>query len=329
MGVTFCAVAPEHPLATHAARDEPAARRLHRGMQAAAARPRPSSRLRKEGHAHRPLRRRIRSPASRSTVWVGNYVLMGYGDGAVMGVPGHDERDFAFAKKYGLPIMQVIARRRRATTTTTRWQDWYADKRATASRINSGIYERPRATQDAVDAIAARRCERKGLGEQADAPGACATGASARQRYWGSRSRSSIATSCGDVPVPDERPAGGAAARTACPTAPATRSNKRADFVERHVPEVRQAGAARDRHHGHLRRLVLVLRALLPPGATTRRWSTRRADYWMPVDQYIGGIEHAILHLLYARFWTKVMRDIGLVQGRRAVHAACSPRAWC
>ena len=108
--------------------DNPDARRVHRRMQA---RQRHRSRHRddgKERHADRASTSRIRSPARQVEVWVGNYVLMSYGDGAVMGVPAHDERDFAFAKKYGLPIKQVDRRRRRGRSRPTRWQPWYADK---------------------------------------------------------------------------------------------------------------------------------------------------------------------------------------------------------
>ena len=99
--------------------------------------------------------------------------------------------------------------------------------------------------------------------------------------------------------------------------------NKYEPFLNVRLPALRQAGAARDRHDGHLRRQRLVLHALLRPDSTTTRWSATAHDYWMPMDQYIGGIEHAILHLLYARFWTKVMRDLRPGDVRRAVHASC------
>ena len=201
-------------------------------------------------------------------VWVGNYVLMGYGEGAVMGVPAHDERDFAFAKKYGLPIKQVIAVDGE-TFSTDAWQPWYADKKR-GRCVNSGKY-------DGLDLPAGGRRHRRrprgeGPGRKADARAACATGASRASATGARRSRSSTAppaATCrcptSDLPVvlPEDCVPDG----TGNPLA------KRADFVERHVPEVRRAGEARDRHDGHLRRLVLVLHALRLP-RRSRRWST-------------------------------------------------------
>ena len=139
-----------------------------------------------------------------------------------------------------------------------------------------------------------------------------------RQRYWGTPIPIIHCPKCGDVPVPDdELPV--VLPEDLVPDGTGNPLAKMPSFYETHVPEVRRAGEARDRHHGHVRRFVLVLRALRLP-RREERWSTSARDYWMPVDQYIGGIEHAILHLLYSRFWTKAMRDLGLVEDRRAVH---------
>ena len=138
---------------------------------------------------------------SRSPVWVGNYVLMSYGDGAVMGVPAHDERDFAFAKKYGLDILQVIARRRRAHFSYDHWQDWYADKQRGVThqlrQLQRPARTRPRSTPWPP------RCEPRAWARRRP-PGGCATGASAASATGARRSRSSIAPSCGAVPVPEK-----------------------------------------------------------------------------------------------------------------------------
>jgi leucyl-tRNA synthetase len=249
---------------------------------------------------------------------------MSYGDGAVMGVPAHDERDFAFATKYGLPIRQVVAR---ATA-----RAFAADRLAgLVRRQERGPLRQFRATttawttQAAVDAIAGRPRGARAWARRRPA-GACATGASRASATGARRSPSSTATPAAPVPVPDEDlpvvlPEDLRARRQ---RQPAATSDDR--FLELRLPEVRQAGAARDRHDGHLRRLVRgTTCATARPDSAEQRWSTTRTDYWMPMDQYIGGIEHAILHLLYARFWTKVMRDLGPAStGRRALHPACS-----
>ena len=306
MGVTFCAVAAEHPLATHAAQRSPHVRAFIEEASAAAS-SRPTWRRWKRRACRPGSSSRHPLTGEKVEVWVGNYVLMSYGDGAVMGVPAHDERDFAFAQKYGLPIKPVIdvdgqdVRLRRAGSrgTTTR---------RAAACVNSGKYD-GLGHEAAVDAIAADLAP-TGLGEKRTTYRLRDWGIS-RQRYWGTPIPIVHCAECGDVPVPDDqlpvRAARGLRAGRQRQPARQARRLRRHD-----VPEVRRRGAARDRHDGHVRRLVVVLHALRVP-RRARRWSTSATHYWMPMDQYIGGIEHAILHLLYARFWTKVMRDMGLV----------------
>jgi leucyl-tRNA synthetase len=237
-------------------------------------------------------------------VWVGNYVLMSYGDGAVMGVPAHDERDFAFARKYNLPIKQVIGVEGK-TYSTDAWQEWYGDKEAGDHQLRQvrrpGLPGRRRR--------GGRRPGRQGLGEKKVTFRLRDWGIS-RQRYWGTPIpiiHCPIAATC-RCP---KGPAGGAAGRLRAGRLRQPAEQARA-FLKS-TARVRQAGPPRNRHHGHLRGFVLVLHALYLAGQQ-RRHGRRRNDYWMPMDQYIGGIEHAILHLLYARFWTKVMRDFGLVK---------------
>ena len=232
-----------------------------------------------------------------------------------MGVPAHDERDFEFAKKYGLPIKQVIARRGRRRSPTDAWQAVVRRQAAAAASIPASTTAST--TRQAVDAIAAD-LERQGPGREArHVPPA----------RLGHLAPALLGHADPDHPLRRLRRRAGARRPAAGRAARGLRARRhrqsaeqaRRDFLDAHVPEVRQAGAARDRHDGHVRRFVLVLHALRLPGSDDAMVDARD-DYWMPVDQYIGGIEHAILHLLYSRFWTKVMRDLGPGQVRRAVH---------
>jgi leucyl-tRNA synthetase len=304
MGVTFCAVAPEHPLAEHAARGNPALAAFVDECKRGSVMEAELATMEKKGM---PTGLFVTHPltGARVEVWVGNYVLMAYGDGAVMGVPAHDERDFAFAKKYGLPIRQVVGIEGE-TFSTDAWQPWYEDKER-GRCVNSGQYD-GLAYGAAVDAIAADLAA-KGLGEKRTTFRLRDWGVS-RQRYWGCPIPLIHCGACGVQPVPDDQlpvvlpedlvpdGSGNPLGKTrafldcACPKcgAPARRETDTMDtFVDSSWYFFRYASAGNDR--------AMV---------------DERAAYWMPVDQYIGGIEHAILHLLYSRFWTRVMRDLGL-----------------
>jgi leucyl-tRNA synthetase len=243
-------------------------------------------------------------------VWVGNYVLMSYGDGAVMGVPSHDERDFAFAKKYGLEIRQVIAVPGQ-TFSLDGWQEWYADKQNGVC-VNSGKYDGLNYAA-AVDAIAADLAA-KGLGEKKVQFRLRDWGVS-RQRYWGCPIPIIHCDSCGSVPVPDDQlPV--VLPEDCVPDGSGNPLNKRADFLNCMCPK---CGKPAKRETDTMDTFVdsSWYYARYGVDAATRAANDKMVDagtqYWMPVDQYIGGIEHAILHLLYSRFWTKVMRDVSLV----------------
>ncbi|QEA12701.1 leucine--tRNA ligase [Comamonas flocculans] len=306
MGVTFCAVAPEHPLAAHAASGNP---RLAEFIQHCKEGGTTEAELALKEKEGMPTGLTVTHPLTGEAVavWVGNYVLMGYGDGAVMGVPAHDERDFAFAKKYKLPIRQVVAVEGEAFSLDG-WQDWYGDK-ARAHCVNSGVLDGLSHAQ-AVDRVAALLAG-KGLGEKKTTWRLRDWGIS-RQRYWGTPIPIIHCASCGVVPVPEKDlpvvlpeglvPDGSgnplnkceAFLKVACPCCgkPARRETDTMDtFVDSSWYFMRYCDPKNDQ-------------AMVADGAR----------YWMPMDQYIGGIEHAILHLLYARFWTKVMRDLGLVK---------------
>jgi leucyl-tRNA synthetase len=303
MGTTFCVVAAEHPLAAHAAQSNRKLAAFVDECKRGSAMEAELALLDKKGM---PTGLFVTHPitGAKIEVWVGNYVLMTYGEGAVMGVPGHDERDFAFAKKYRLPIKPVIDVGGEAYSTDA-WQPWYADY---GRCINSGKYD-GLDYQSAVDAIAAD-LKAKGLGEKQITWRLRDWGIS-RQRYWGTPIPIVHCEACGDVPVPDDQlpvvlPEDLVPDGTGNPLA------KTPSFMNCSCPK---CGKAAKRETDTMDTFVDSSWYFVRYACPDQRKSMvdERVKYWMPVDQYIGGIEHAILHLLYARFWTKVMRDLGLV----------------
>jgi len=304
MGVTFCAVAAEHPLAEHAAQRNPALAAFVDECKRGSVMEADLATMEKKGM---PTGLTVTHPLTGEPVevWVGNYVLMAYGEGAVMGVPGHDERDFAFAKKYGLPIKQVIDVQGKAYSTDA-WQPWYADYGAC---IASGTYDGLDYWQ-AVDAIA-RDLAAKGLGEKQVQWRLRDWGIS-RQRYWGTPIPLVHCEACGDVPVPDaELPV--VLPEDCVPDGSGNPLNRREAFLRVDCPACgRPAHRETDTMDTFVDSSWYYIRYACPDNS--RAMVDQRVAYWLPVDQYIGGIEHAILHLLYSRFWTRVMRDLGLVQ---------------
>jgi leucyl-tRNA synthetase len=306
MGVTFCAVAPEHPLATHAAQSNPELAAFIAECKKGSVIEADMATMEKKGM---PTGLSVIHPLTGKPVdvWVGNYVLMTYGDGAVMGVPGHDERDFAFAKKYNLPIRQVIAVDDK-TYSTEAWQDWYADKE-NGRTINSGTYD-GFSYKEAVDAVASDLAG-LGFGEKKTTYRLRDWGIS-RQRYWGTPIPIIHCANCGDVPVP-EKDLPVVLPEDCVPDGTGNPLNKHEKFLHVDCP---QCGKPARRETDTMDTFVdsswYYMRYNSP--GNNDRMVDERNDYWMPMDQYIGGIEHAVLHLLYARFWTKVMRDFGLVK---------------
>ena len=303
MGVTYLAVAAEHPLAREAARgDTRLAAFLEecRRVQAAEA---AIETMEKKGM---PLGIEAVHPVTgeRVPVWVANFVLWGYGTGAVMAVPAHDQRDWEFARAHGLPIRAVVFPADGSEPDLS--QGAYTDKGVLRdSGEFSGL-----TSEEAFDAIAAW-LEARGLGRRKVNYRLRDWGVS-RQRYWGCPIPVIYCERCGAVPVPDEQlpvvlpedvaltGEGSPLARlpafyeTTCPECggPARRETDTFDtFVESSWYYARYCCADNDE-------------AMLDA----------RADHWLPVDQYVGGIEHAVLHLLYARFFHKVLRDEGLVR---------------
>jgi leucyl-tRNA synthetase len=332
MGVTFCAVAPEHALALHATASNPKLAAFLEECKEGGTTEAELATQEKKGMATglfvtHPL------TGAQVQVWVGNYVLMSYGDGAVMGVPAHDERDFAFALKYGLEIKQVVAQAAKSVTAgapgespdaaasvfdNTQWHEWYATKAGVC--VNSGALDGLKfkaAVHQVAELLAA-----KGLGEKKTTWRLRDWGVS-RQRYWGTPIPIIHCDEHGAVPVPEKDlpvvlpqdciPDGsgnplhkheGFHQGVVCPTCgkPARRETDTMDtFVDSSWYFMRYCDPTN-------------AQAMVAEG--TQYWMREgdKASGGSGMDQYIGGIEHAILHLLYARFWTKVMRDLGLVK---------------
>jgi len=311
MGVTFCAVAAEHPLATEAALSNPELTRFIEKCKTGSVIEADMATQEKEGMFTGLY---VTHPLNKEPVplWVGNYVLMSYGDGAVMGVPAHDERDFAFALKYHLPIKQVIALAGESPMfNPTQWDAWYAQKE-NAQCINSGKYD-GLSVSDAVTAVAADLVA-LGVGEIKTTYRLRDWGIS-RQRYWGTpipiiHCGDESNPGCGAVPVP-EKDLPVVLPEDCVPDGSGNPLNKRADFLSVACPKCgKPARRETDTMDTFVDSSWYFMRYT---GADAKTMVDQRNQYWMPMDQYIGGIEHAILHLLYARFWTKVMRDLDLI----------------
>ncbi len=306
MGVTFCAVAPEHPLAVHAALSNPQLAAFIDECKCGGTTEAELAMQEKKGQrtglaVTHPL------TGQAVEVWVGNYVLMSYGDGAVMGVPAHDERDFEFAHKYGLPIAQVTDVKGQPYSTAA-WADWYGDKQHGVA-INSGKYN-GLAFKAAVDAVAADLMA-MALGEKKTTWRLRDWGIS-RQRYWGTPIPIIHCPEHGAVPVP-EKDLPVILPQDCVPDGSGNPLNKHEGFHAGVVcPVCGQPGRREtDTMDTFVDSAWYFMRYCDPKN--TEKMVAEGAAYWLPMDQYIGGIEHAILHLLYARFWTKVMRDMGLL----------------
>ncbi len=301
MGVTFCAVAPEHPLATVAAACNPALHTFIEECKKGGVAEADMATMEKKGM---PTGQFVTHPLTdeKISVWVGNYVLMTYGDGAVMGVPAHDERDFAFAKKYALPIKQVIDSGKPYSTDT--WQAHYADN---GTCIHSGALNGMQ-YEAAIDYVAAQLKSQSG---EKKIQYRLRDWGISRQRYWGTPIPIINCNSCGPVPVPyADLPV--KLPEDLVPDGSGNPLKKDARFFNCVCPKCGQpAERETDTMDTFVDSSWYFMRYCSPDSAMSM--VDARNDYWMPMDQYIGGIEHAVLHLLYARFWTKVMKDFGLI----------------
>ena len=305
-GATFMAVAAEHPVALAAAAASPALARFIEECRRGSTIEADLATQEKKGmatglHVLHPF------TGQALEVWVANYVLMAYGEGAVMGVPAHDERDFEFALKHRLAVVTVVRPASGAyEEVVAPWQAAYAGYGIT---VNSGEFS-GLGFGPAVDAIAAA-LEQKGLGRKRVQFRLRDWGIS-RQRYWGCPIPIIHCGSCGEVPVPDaDLPV--VLPEDLVPDGSGNPLAKSPAFYACKCPGCgREARRETDTMDTFVDSSWYFMRYACPDAA--RGMVDARVDYWLPVDQYIGGIEHAILHLLYARFWTKVMRDLKLVK---------------
>ncbi len=311
MGVSFVSIAGEHPLAVHAAKNNPQLAAMLAELKQGGV-----SEAELETQEKRGMDTGLKAihPVSGEQVpiWVANFVLMGYGTGAVMAVPGHDQRDFEFASKYDLPKKQVIALKSpknddERSYDASRWQDWYGDKTRETELVNSAEFD-GLDFQGAFEALA-ERFERKGQGQRRINYRLRDWGVS-RQRYWGCPIPVIYCDKCGAVPVPEDQ------LPVILPedvTLNGTGSPIKAD------PEWRKTtcpdcGGAAERETDTFDTFMessWYYARYTSPGA--REAVDKRGNYWLPVDQYIGGIEHAILHLMYFRFFHKLLRDARMV----------------
>jgi leucyl-tRNA synthetase len=308
MGVTFVAVAAEHPLANHAAKDLPHLAAFIEECKLGGVAEADIATIEKKG-MDTTLRVTHPLTGEQIPVWVANYVLMGYGEGAVMAVPAHDERDFGFAKKYALPIRPCIQVGNERFS-AAEWSAWYADKEL-GFCVNSGKYDGLNHEQ-AVNAIA-EDLAAKGLGEKTVQFRLRDWGIS-RQRYWGCPIPIIHCPKCGDVPVPDAQlPV--TLPENVVPDGSGSPLARMPEFCETSCP---RCGADARRETDTMDTFVessWYYARYASPKYANGMVHAPAAHHWLPVDQYIGGIEHAILHLLYARFFHKLMRDEGLVPG--------------
>ena len=310
MGVSYLAVAAEHPLAQYAAKQNEAIAQFCAECKQGSVAEADLAKAEKVGmdtglFATHPI------TGENVPVWVANYVLMSYGSGAVMGVPAHDERDFEFANKYNLPITQVIDfKDKQGQYDSREWQEWYSDK-DTGYCINSGVLDglsSADATAKVEEIVSA-----KNLGKATIQYRLRDWGVS-RQRYWGCPIPMVNCEYCGTVPV-DEADLPVVLPTDVIPDGRGNPLKNMPEFINCTCPKCGQPAERETDTFDTFVESSWYAQRFASPHDDTQMIDRAAADKWLPVDQYVGGVEHAVLHLLYARFFHKVMRDEGLVSG--------------
>ncbi|MEO5346602.1 MAG: leucine--tRNA ligase [Magnetococcus sp. YQC-9] len=306
MGVTFCSIAPEHPLATQVAERDPKAQAFIAECQQSGTSEEALERLEKKGfftglHAIHPLTN------EKIPIFIANFVLMSYGTGAVMAVPAHDQRDFEFARAHEVPIRVVIQPPGVTLDPAAMTEAWTGPGILTASGEFTGL------DNETAKKRIAERFEALGIG-RATVQYRLRDWGISRQRYWGNPIPFIHCAACGVVPVPV------ADLPVALPEDILDLIGQPGNPLERHlgwkqvkcprcgVPAQRET----DTMDTFMESSWYFLR-YCSPDSSRAPLDAARVNHWMPVDQYVGGVEHAVLHLLYARFFHKALRDVGEV----------------
>ena len=310
MGATYVAVAAEHPMAMKAAESNSTLKAFIEECRMGSVAEADLATTEKKGMATGLF---VKHPITGAElpVWIANYVLMSYGSGAVMAVPAHDERDFEFANKYGLTIQQVIDAKGADDSDfdSSTWQEWYGSKQG--KLVNSAEFDG--LDFEAAYAAILAKLEANNVGNSKVQFRLRDWGVS-RQRYWGCPIPMINCEKCGQVPVPeDQLPV--ILPTDVVPDGSGNPLNKMPEFYETQCPSC----------GGDARRETDTLDTFVESSWYYARFASpdfqgglvkpEAVQSWLPVNQYIGGVEHAILHLLYARFFHKLMRDEGVVQG--------------
>ncbi|AFZ83903.1 leucyl-tRNA synthetase [Candidatus Kinetoplastibacterium blastocrithidii TCC012E] len=305
MGVTFCAISYEHPIAKFIARSNIEAKKFIDQCKAGGTK---ESELAIKERLGIDTGLVATHPITKENIaiWICNYVLMSYANGSIMGVPAHDERDFYFAAKHRINIKQVIAKNGKLFD-KTQWNDWYKDT-DDAYLVNSGKY-------NGLDCISATNEISSYITENKIGKNRTMwrlrDWSVSRQRYWGTPIPMINCDTCGTVPVP-EKDLPVLLPENLIPDGNGNPLKKDEVFIKCKCPKCgNNAQRETDTMDTFVDSSWYFMRYTSPDNKNYA--IDQRFNYWMPIDQYIGGIEHAVLHLLYARFWCKAMRDMGLL----------------
>ena len=302
-GAAFCAVAPNHPLALELARNDPALARFQETCLKTGTSEAALETAEKLGYDTGLMVRHPLEPGRTLPVYVANFVLMEYGSGAIFGCPAHDQRDLDFARKYGLPVRVVVAPRDRDASFTVDDVAYTDD----GVLVNSDFL-------DGLDVASAKRAVADRLEPRGEAKRTVVWrlrdwGVS-RQRYWGCPIPIIRCGSCGDVPVPeDQLPV--VLPEDVSFDHPGNPLDHHPTWKYVDCPRCGKPARRETDTFDTFFESSWYFARFCSPHAADRGFTRAAADYWMPVDQYIGGIEHAVLHLLYSRFFTRALRDCG------------------